>query len=49
MAAEQSGVEALYKNFGVLADAGDQAGKVCWLCVEYRRVMWNGGHLGSFG
>ena len=31
MAGEQSaGVEELYKNFGVLADAGDKAGEV-WL------------------
>jgi hypothetical protein len=29
MAAEQSaGVEELYKNFGVLADAGEKAGEV---------------------
>ena len=27
-AREQSGVEELYKNFGVLADAGDKAGEV---------------------
>lgn len=29
MAGEQSGVEELYKNFGILADAGDKAGEVC--------------------
>lgn len=33
MAAEQTaGVEELYKNFGVLADAGDKAGEVCSCC-----------------
>ena len=28
----QSGVEELYKNFGILADAGAEGGQVC-VCV----------------
>ena len=43
MAAEQSaGVEELYKNFGVLADAGEKAGEVgscSWLCGVVRALF----------
>ena len=28
MSGDKSGVEELYKNFGILADAGDQASQV---------------------
>ena len=35
---DSSGVEEMYRNFGVLADAGDKISEVCW-----------GGERGSSG
>ena len=27
---DSSGIEEMYRNFGVLADAGDKVSEVCW-------------------